>query len=473
MYKKIVRTGKVLENLEQALKRCGVEDGMTLSFHHHLRNGDQVVNMVLEAAARLGLRDLRVAASALFQVHLPLADHIRKGVVSRIDAGGVSGGLGEALLDTDLEPMLFRTHGGRARAINSGELAIDVAFVAASAVDRLGTLSGLEGPSAFGSIGYAIPDSLHARHVVAVTDHLTDSPLRHASITHDYVDFIVPVDRIGDPEGIESGTTRLTRDPVALCIARRACTLIEHSGLLGDGMNLQTGAGGASLAAAHFLRDVMRRRGLTGGFLSGGTTKYLVDMLEEGLFQTMYDVQCFDRSAVRSLGRNPNHVEMSASQYADPRQKSCTVNALDIVLLGAAEIDVNFNVNVHTNSNGVIIAGSGGHSDTAQGAKLAVIVAPLVRGRLPIVVDAVTTRSTPGSTIDALVTEFGIAVNPANTELRDRLRQAGVDILDIEELRALALSLSGKPEPLEQGNRLVARVEYRDGTIIDEIRAPA
>ncbi len=473
MYKKIARTARRLETLEQALKRCGVENGMTLSFHHHLRNGDQVVNLVLDAAARLGLRDLRVAASALFPVHSPLAGHVRNGVVSRIDTGGLNGSLGQALLDTDLEPMLFRTHGGRARAVNSGELAIDVAFVAASAVDHLGNLGGLEGPSAFGSIGYAVPDSLHARQVVAVTDHLVGDPLIQASITHDYVDYIVPVERIGDPGGIESGTTRLTRDPTALCIARRACALIEHSGLLEDGLNFQTGAGGASLATAHYLREVMRRRGIRGGFLSGGTTRYLVDMLEEGLFQTMYDVQCFDLAAVGSLGRNPRHVEMSASQYADPRQKSCLVNALDVVLLGAAEVDLDFNVNVHTDSNGRIIAGSGGHSDTAQGARLAIIVAPLVRGRLPIVVDKVTTRSTPGSTVDALVTEYGIAVNPANRELHDRLEQAGVEILDIGELRDRALRLCGRPEPVELGDRLVARVEYRDGSIIDEIRAPA
>ncbi|WP_207005460.1 citrate lyase subunit alpha [Trinickia mobilis] len=32
-----------------------VRDGATLSFHHHLRNGDHILDMVLEVAAEMGL----------------------------------------------------------------------------------------------------------------------------------------------------------------------------------------------------------------------------------------------------------------------------------------------------------------------------------------------------------------------------------------------------------------------------------
>ena len=465
---------KLVAGLAQALKACQIENGMTLSFHHHLRNGDYVVNQTLDAAAKLGLRDLKVAASALFPAHVPLVDHAKKGVFTRLDAGVMYESLGRAMLDAPLaEPVVMRTHGGRARAIDAGELSIDVAVIAAPAVDRFGNISGMAGPSAFGSIGYAIPDSRHARKVIAVTDHLVDGLLEQISISHDLVDCIVPLDRIGDPEGIESGTTRLTKDPVALCIARLACRLIEHSGLLRDGFNFQTGAGGASLAAAHYLREVMREKGVKGGFLLGGSTTYLVSMLEEGLFADMFDVQCFDLAAVRSLGRNPRHREISASLYASPGRKSCYVDALDVVLLGATEIDTSFNVNVHTDSNGFVIGGSGGHSDTAAGARLAIIVAPLVRGRLPIVVDKVLARSTPGSTVDALVTEYGIAINPANADLLDSLHGSALPILDINELRAIALSLAGKPDPVEWSDRVFARLEYRDGVFIDAIRVPA
>jgi citrate lyase subunit alpha/citrate CoA-transferase len=282
----------------------------------------------------------------------------------------------------------------------------------------------------------------------------------------------VGIDHIGNPAGIESGITRLTRDPTALRIARQACSLIEHSGSLAHGVNFQTGAGGASLATAHFLRQTMRDRKIQGGYLLGGITHYHVDIYNENLFHTIYDVQCFDQAAIRSMAVNSGHREISASLYASPTQKSCYVDGLDVVVLGATEIDVDFNVNVHTDSNGFVIGGSGGHSDTAEGADLTIIVAPLVRGRLPIVVDKVITRTTPGETVDALVTEYGIAVNPRNTGLRDRLKEARMPLFEIEELRDMAIAVTGRPDPVDISGRVIARVEYRDGTIIDEIRSP-
>ncbi len=68
-----------------------------------------------------------------------------------------------------------------------------------------------------------------------------------------------------------------------------------------------------------------------------------------------------------------------------------------MVMLSALEIDTDFNVNVMTGSNGVLRGASGGHSDTAAGADLTIITAPLVRGRIPCVVEKVLTRVTPGS----------------------------------------------------------------------------
>ena len=444
---------------------------MTLSFHHHLRNGDHVLNKVLEAAAGLGLRDLCIAASSLFPVHAPLVEHIRQGVVTRLDTDYMSGPVATAVLQGLLpEPVLFHTHGGRARAIDAGELAVDVAFVAAPTADRMGNLNGVQGPSACGSLGYAMPDSRHAQRVVAVTDNLLDTPLQRVSITQELVDHVVPLPKIGEASGIVSGTTRPTRDPVALRIARTAARVIELSGLLQQGFNFQTGAGGASLATALFVRDIMRREGLRGGFLLGGIFTYLVEMLEEELFEAIHDVQCFDLPAVASLGRNNHHHEISASLYASPGSKSCLVDWLDVVLLGATEIDLNFNVNVHTDSNGQIIGGSGGHSDAARGARMTVIVAPLVRGRLPIVTERVTTISTPGDSVDVLVTEYGVAVNPANVALRQRLQGTGLPLWEIGELRELALKMSGTPRPVRPQGRVVGKVEYRDGSIIDTIR---
>ncbi|MDD4837378.1 MAG: citrate lyase subunit alpha, partial [Dethiosulfovibrio sp.] len=243
------------------------------------------------------------------------------------------------------------------------------------------------------------------------------------------------------------------------------------SGLWREGVSFQTGAGGASLATALYLREIMTDRGFRGSFAMGGITSQMVRFLEEGLVDNLYDVQCFDLDAVRSIGANRKHVEVSASLYASPGNKGPLVDDLDVVILGAAEIDLDFNVNVHTDSSGRIIGGSGGHSDTAAGAKLTVVVAPLVRARLPIVMDRVIAVSTPGSTVDLLVTERGMAVNPSRPELKEVLERAGLPVFSIRHLRDMALSMTGVPEEVRPQGRVVAEVEYRDGRIIDRIRS--
>ncbi len=463
---------KYISTIAAALRECGLKDGMTLSFHHHLRNGDHVVNMTMDAVAALGVKDITVACSSLFPVHEHLIEHIKTGVITGLDTDYMSGPLAKAITGGILPtPVIFRSHGGRPRAIGEGSLKIDIAVVAAPAVDAMGNITGTEGPSACGSLGYIIPDTQHAAKVIAVTDHVVEGGLARISIPHDVVDHVVVVDKIGDPAGIVSGSISLTRDPVALAIARNAQAVIKASGLLQDGFCYQTGAGGASLAASLFLREDMRAMKVHGGFLLGGITKYMVEMLEEGLFDNVFDVQCFDLSSVKSIAQNPRHVEISADTYANPNRKSNCVDFLDAVLLGGTEIDLDFNVNVTTDSNGNIIGGSGGHNDAAAGAKLTIIVAPLVRARLPIVVEKCTTLTTIGSTVDVLVTERGIAVNPARKELADRLRDARLPVCGIEDLHDQAVRMTGKPLAYERGDKVVGTMEYRDGTIVDHIYA--
>ena len=156
-------------------------------------------------------------------------------------------------------------------------------------------------------------------------------------------------------------------------------------------------------------------------------------------------------------------------QYASPSSRSAVVDSLDVVILGATEIDTDFNVNVHTDSNGYIMGGSGGHSDTAAGAKLSMIIAPMFRARLPIVTDRVTCISTPGKDIDVLVTQGGIAVNPKNVELTERLTAAGLPIVDIHELKEKTERITGTPRKLPKGDRVVANVISRDGDLLDQI----
>lgn len=460
---------KLVSSLREAIAASGLRDGMTVSFHHHLRSGDYVINMVMNEIAAMGIKNLTVNASSLFDVHAPLAEHIKSGVITRIITDYMSEGLGKYISAGIMEqPVEFMTHGGRPTAIMQGKTPIDVAFVAAPAADCEGSCTGKIGRSACGSLGYAFADAELAKKTVVITDGLCKR-LEEPSIDGKYVDFVVSVDEIGDPRGIVSGTTTITRDPVGLIMARDAADVIKYSGLLKDGFSFQTGAGGASLAAAKFLMEIMLEEKIHGGFGLGGITGYMVDMLRAGCFEELRDVQCFDLKAVESIRTDPRHHEISAFEYASPANEHAWVNSLDAVILGATEIDTDFNVNVHTNSSGTIMGGSGGHSDTAAGAKLAMVIAPLFRARQPIITERVSCVSTPGRDIDVFVTQYGIAVNPKNEELRDRLIRAHLPIVSIEELKAKAESLCGVPKALEHGERVVAKVIGRDGEVQDLI----
>lgn len=461
---------KTVASLREAIRLSGLKDGMTISFHHHLRNGDYVLNMVMEEIAQLGIKNLTVNASSLFDVHAPLLTHVRNGVVTGIAADYIAAGLGRAFSQGVLaKPVEFRTHGGRPRDIALGRTPIDVAFIAAPTADAMGNCSGKYGKSACGSLGYAYADAMYAEKVVVITDTLVPYPLADRSISEDTVDYVVTVDAIGDPQGIVSGTTRITRDPVGLVMASLASRVIEASGLLKDGFSFQTGAGGASLAAAKFLKETMLEKNIRGSFGLGGITGYMVDMLRAGCFERLMDVQCFDLGAVESLREDPRHQEISALRYAAPGEEKACVDDLDVVILGATEIDTEFNVNVHTDSNGYIMGGSGGHSDTAAGAKLSMIIAPMFRARLPIVTDRVTCISTPGKDIDVLVTQGGIAVNPKNSELRQRLKDAGLPVIDIEELKMRVERITGTPKRPIKGDRVAAHVFGRTGELQDKI----
>ena len=461
---------KLVNSIREAVQLAGLKDGMTVSFHHHLRNGDFVLNLVMDTIAQMGIKDLNVNASSVFDTHTPLLDHIQNEVVTGLSADYIAATVGRAISNGVMKkPVQFRTHGGRPSDIRLGRTPIDVAFIAAPAADPMGNCSGKYGKSACGSLGYAFADAMYAKKVIVITDNLVPYPMQDYSISEDYVDYVVTVDAIGDPKGIVSGTTRITRDPVGLVMASHAAKVIEASGLLTDGFSFQTGAGGASLAAAKFLKDIMLKKGIQGSFGLGGITGYMVDMLRSGCFRSLMDVQCFDLEAVESLRTDPRHQEISAMQYASPSNRNAVVDSLDVVILGATEIDTDFNVNVHTDSNGYIMGGSGGHSDTAAGAKLSMIIAPMFRARLPIVTDRVTCISTPGKDIDVLVTQGGIAVNPAKEELRDRLVAAGLPVVDIHELKEKAERITGVPRKLPKGDRVVAEVISRYGDLQDQI----
>lgn len=462
---------KRVGSLQDVILKSGLKDGMCISFHHHLRGGDYVLNMVMDAIASAGIKDLTVNASSLFDCHLPFISHIKSGVVTGLETNYVSAGIGKELSAGVLaKPVVFRSHGLRASDIVTGRSKIDVTFIAAPTSDTMGNCTGKIGPSACGSLGYAFADAEYADKTVIITDNLVAYPLTMQSIHETNVDYVVAVDSIGDPRGIVSGTTKMPKDPIALKIAEYAAKAIEFSGLLKDGFSFQTGAGGASLAVAGFLKEIMLKKNIKGSFALGGITGYLVEMMEQGCFQALQDVQCFDLKAVESICNNQNHMEISAEQYASPTAKSTAAGSLDVVVLGATQIDTNFNVNVHTDTTGYLMGGSGGHTDVAECAKITIIVAPLSRARTSVVVDCVNCISTPGSSVDLLVTQYGITVNPKRGDLLETLATSKLPMVKIEELREISEALNGIPETWETANsRVVGEVYGRDGSILDRV----
>ena len=463
---------KIVETIVDALKQCGAKDGMTFSFHHHLRNGDFVVNMVMKAAIEeLGLKDLTIAATSLGEAHDPVAGYIEEGKVIGIQTSGIRGKIGNVVSAGKLAtPAIIRSHGGRPRAIEAGEVHIDIAFVAAPTSDNVGNCRGIGGKSDCGSLGYAMTDAKYADHVVVVTDCLVDFPNFPASVEAIDVDAVVVVDSIGNPKKIASAAARISQNPRDLMMAEDVAKVIASTPWFKEGFSFQTGVGGPSLAANLFLEKYMDEKGIKMGWAIGGICGPMVELLKKGKVGKVIDVQDFDLDAVKSINQTPGHFEMSASQYANPANKGAFVNKLDFVVLAALEIDTGFNVNVLTGSDGVLRGAPGGHPDTAAGSKVCIIVTPLTRGRMATVCEKVVTVTTPGDCVDVLVTDYGIAVNPLRQDLIACLDNAGIPHVTIEELKDKAYSLVGRPDDLEWEDKVVAVLEARDGTILDVVR---
>ncbi len=462
---------KLVDSLEKVIKD-NLKDGMTISFHHHFRNGDFVFNMVMDKIIKMGYKDLTLAPSSLTGImNDKVIEGIKAGTITNITSSGMRGELGEAISHGLLKnPVIFRSHGNRARSIENGNIKIDVAFLGVPNSDRMGNANGMEGESAFGSLGYALVDAKYANKVVLVTDTIVDYPNTPASINQTQVDYVVKVDKVGDPDRIGGGATRFTKDPKELKIAKTVSDVIVSSPYFKQDFSFQTGTGGASLAVTRFLRQAMLDQGITASFTCGGTTSPIVELLEEGLVKKVMDVQDFDKGAASSMKSNPGQAEIDGSWYADPDNKGAMVDQLDVAILSALELDTDFNVNVLTGSNGEIRGAVGGHQDAGT-AKMTIISTPLTRGRIATIVPKVNSVTTPGSSIDVVVTEVGVAVNPARQDLIECFKKhPSINLMTIEELQERAEKIVGKPEKIEYTDRTVALVEYRDGTLIDEIK---
>ncbi len=461
---------KVVKSLKVALENAGLRDGMTVSSHHHLRNGDFVANAVFAAAAELGVKDLRWFPSASFPCHAPMIDLLDSGVIHHIE-GSMNGPLGAYCSEGKMRGMgVLRSHGGRWQAIQDGDVHIDIAVIAAPTADPFGNATGDRGPTGCGLLGFALADSMYADHVIVVTDNLVEFPCIPWQIQGNNVDQVVVMDSIGDASKIVSGTTQITKSPDRLLIAELTARFCDEAGIVRDGFSFQAGAGGTALSFALFLRDMMRERNIKARFVRGGSTQYLVDMLEEGLTDYILDGQTFDLEGVRSMRENAGHVNTSPFTSYNWHGKGNFASMLDCTVLGATEVDVNFNANVVTHSDGRLLHGIGGWMNCLA-SKCTILPIPSFRDRIPVLVDKVTTLCGPGELIDVIVTERGIAINPQRRDLIDAVRGSSLPIRPIEEIKAeVAEIVGGAPTPPEFGDKVVAAIKWVDGTVIDCVK---
>ncbi len=460
---------KLVPNLKEALIKSGLKDGMTISTHHHFRNGDILAVKVFKIASELGIKDLVWYPSASFPCHEPIIEFLKDGTIHHIE-GSMNGPLGRFTSHGKMKGVgVLRSHGGRYQAVQDGDVVIDIAVIAAPTADPFGNANGLRGPSACGLLGFALADSQYAHKVIAVTDNLIPFPCIPWQIQGNYVDYVVQVDKIGIPEKIVSGTTQVTKSPDRLLIAEMTAKFCEEAGLIKEGFSFQAGAGGTALSIGIFFGEIMRRKEIKARFARGGSNKYLVQLLNEGLIEYILDGQTFDLDGVASMRDNPNHVDTSPFTSYNYHSKGNFAGIVDIVILGATEVDVNFNANVVTHSDGYLLHGIGGWQNCLF-SKNVILPIPLFRDRIPVIRDEVTTICGPGELIDIIVTERGIAINPGRTDLIEKMKSSRLPIKTIQELKDEAERICGKPKAVEFEEKIIAAIKWVDGTVIDVVR---
>jgi len=442
---------------------------MVISSHHHLRDGDRVDLMALEAAARIGVKDLLWFPSASFPSQQGAIELMASGVIDHIE-GSMNGPLGDYCTQGRMRGMgVLRSHGGRWQAIQDGEVHIDIAVIAAPTADAFGNCDGSHGKSACGSLGFALADSIYADHVIAVTDNLVAFPCVPWQIQGNNVDYVVEVDSIGDPAKIVSGTTQITRSPDRLRIAELAARFLRDAGIMRNGFSFQAGAGGIALAFVAYLKQMMKEAHVKARFVRGGSTQYLVELLEEHLTDYILDGQTFDLSGVQSMANDSRHVATSPFTSYNYHGKGNFASMADAVVLGATEVDSNFNANVVTHSDGRLLHGIGGWQNCLA-ARCTILAVPSFRDRIPVIVDQVTTLCGPGELIDVVVTERGIAINPRRQDLLDAVKDSKLPIRPLQGIKAEVERIcGGRPQRPTHGDRPVAIVKWVDGTVLDSV----
>jgi citrate lyase subunit alpha/citrate CoA-transferase len=407
--------------------------------------------------------------SASFPCQAAVIELLESGAVHHIE-GSMNGPLGDYCTQGKMRGLgVLRSHGGRYQAIQDGEVHIDIAVIAAPTADPFGNANGVQGRSACGSLFFALADSLYADRVIVVTDNLVPFPCVPWQIQGNNVDFVVEVPEVGDPTKIVSGTTQITRSPDRVRIAEMVACFLRDTGIMKNGFSFQAGAGGIALAFVGFLKQMMKEAGIKARFVRGGSTQVLVELLQEGLTDYILDGQTFDLAGVRSMGSDPRHVATSPFTSYSYHGKGNFASMVDAVVLGATEVDVNFNANVVTHSDGRLLHGIGGWQNCLF-AGCTVLAVPAVRDRIPVIVDRVTTLTGPGELVDVVATERGIAINPRRQDLIAAAQGSRLPIRPIEEIKAEVEKIcGGKPQAPRLGDQPVAVVKWVDGTLLDTV----
>ncbi|NOU47084.1 MAG: citrate lyase subunit alpha [Bacteroidales bacterium] len=459
---------KIVPTLKDALIKSGLRDGSVISTHHHFRNGDLIAVQIFDIAHELGFKDLVWVPSASFECQNSLIKYLEDGTIHHIE-GSMNGSLGRFTSEGKMKGMgILRSHGGRYQAIQDGDVIIDIAVIAAPTADPFGNATGDRGPAACGLLGFALADSQYANKVIVATDNIVPFPCVPWQIHGNYVDYVVVVDQVGIPEKIVSGTTEITKSPDRLLLAEMTAQFCDETGIIHDGFSFQAGAGGTALSIGVYFADILRERGMKARFARGGSNKYLVNMLEEGLVDYILDGQTFDLEGVRSMRENEGHLNTSPFTSYNYHGKGNFASQVDVVILGATEVDLNFNANVVTHSDGVLLHGIGGWQNCLF-SKCTILPIPLFRDRIPVIRDEVTTICGPGELIDVIVTERGIAINPLRTDLIEKLKYSNLPIKTIQQLKDEGEAICGIPEKPKFTDKAVAVVKWVDGTIIDTI----
>jgi citrate lyase subunit alpha/citrate CoA-transferase len=195
-----------------------------------------------------------------------------------------------------------------------------------------------------------------------------------------------------------------------------------------------------------------------------------VSLLEEGLTDYVLDGQLFDQDSVRSMRDNPRHVSTSPFTSYNYHGKGNFASMLDFVVLGATEIDLNFNANVVTHSDGYLLHGIGGWQDCLY-SKCTILAVPSFRDRIPVIIDEVTTLCGPNDLIDVVVTERGIAINPRRTDLLSKTRRLSLPIRSMGEIQKEVFDICGGPpeKPRFERKEVAAIVKWVDGTVLDSV----